>query len=85
MTALLEASNYHQTRRHYATEMAPKWKGKAGFPLCNNPGMPTEIYDQAYQDAASRMWGHLAKTIGELPLCKNCEKQAAKHGLEVPQ
>jgi hypothetical protein len=85
---LLEGSNYHQTRRHYATEMAKSkfYDGLEGNALCASRRITTTIYDQAAQDDMAVRYaftGHKAKKITNLPLCKRCEKAAAK--LEVSQ
>ncbi|MGW3992414.1 hypothetical protein ACWEF6_02895 [Amycolatopsis sp. NPDC004772] len=88
MTTLHEGSNYHQTRRHYATDMGPSkyYDGLEGHALCSSTGLTTEIYDQAAQnDMGVRYasFGHKVKQVSELPLCKRCERSAAKRGLEV--
>lgn len=88
MTALYEGSNYHQTRRHYATAMEKSkyYDGLEGRALCSSTGITTEIYDQAAQDDMGvryASYGYKVKQVSELPLCKRCERSAASRGLEV--
>lgn len=87
MTALLEAANYHQTRRHYAKELTSKaaGRGREGLALCTSEAAPTIVYDQDAHDYWARVSRyHASKQITELPLCKRCVKSAAAQGLEVP-
>lgn len=86
MTELIEASNYYQTRRHYAAAMESKRPGgKAGKAICATDAWPVEVFDQEHQDLTFPMWGGTPKRIATLPLCKRCERKAAKGGLEVPK
>ena len=80
MTVLIEAANYYQTRRHYTTEMRPYHRrGMKGASLCSG-AIRTDVYDQAYHDDR----GFTPVPISSLPLCKLCERKAAKESMEVP-
>lgn len=85
MTELIEASNNHQTRRHFTTSMRPYWKGRMGMALCSTEGRPVEVFDQQYHDQSSKDYGYPQVDNSSLPLCKRCERKAAKEGLEVPK
>jgi len=77
---LIVAANYHQTRRHYATEMFDiRSGGQYGVSLC-----ATDVYNQAYADRLAKDYGFSPKLMSTLPLCKRCERKAAKEGMEVP-
>ncbi|MFI6302131.1 hypothetical protein ACIBCH_09685 [Amycolatopsis thailandensis] len=80
MTELIEAANYHQTRRHYTTELVEMAHGASGRSLCDN-----EVFDQAYQDYTAKIFSAKQVANSSLPLCKRCERKAAKEGLEVPK
>lgn len=79
MPEFAEASNYHQTRRHYSADLAPAKYGKGleGTSLCTSANMPTKVYDQEWQDIASARYGGFskAKKIADLPQCKSCARR----------
>ncbi len=85
MTELIEASNYYQTKKHYAVSMEPSRPGgRSGQAVCASASLPVEVFDQEHQDATTRVWGGRSMPVGDLPLCKRCERKAAKEGMEVP-
>jgi hypothetical protein len=72
------ASNYHQTRAHYSNNLAsassrPQYR--MGYALCDTEAVPVVVFDDAYHRA---FWPRVAKSAASLPLCKRCERKAAK-------
>ncbi|AHH98241.1 hypothetical protein [Kutzneria albida] len=82
MSAIEEAANYHGTRRHYSSTLQPMpglRPGRFGLALCNSESTPVTVYDglallgMAFPGQKKRR-----NDISELPLCKRCERKAAK-------
>ncbi|MEU7787709.1 hypothetical protein [Amycolatopsis sp. NPDC049159] len=83
MTTLLEAANYHQTRRHYTKELNERGRGYALCSLNGADWTRVDVYDQTAIARVHALGGE-AKDNATLPLCKRCVKSAAAQGFEVP-
>jgi hypothetical protein len=82
MTDLIPVTTTSVRLRHYADPAdghthQPE-EGWVGSALCDR-SIWTDVYDQAALDADRRRWGaNPPKRIADLPLCKRCEKKAAR-------
>lgn len=86
---LIETTNWGHTRRHLADAGTPQRPlmtsypggGREGLALCDGK---TSVYDQEALNAQAKSWGsRLERRIDALPLCKRCERKAAKLGAEA--
>jgi hypothetical protein len=71
---LHEGGNYNGTRRHYVRAWTLKEPrgGMGGEPLCR---LTRYVYDQDWHDKAAR------KVVADMPLCRLCQRAAAKGGV----
>ncbi|MFC3454055.1 hypothetical protein [Amycolatopsis speibonae] len=84
VTELIEAANFHQTRRHYGTQMISTVAGMRGIALCSGQ-VKTDVFTQEYHDHLAQQHRFERVENSSLPLCKRCERKAAKEGMEVPK
>lgn len=78
-------TNLLATRRHLSIDLASfSFVGRRGYSLCKEGGLPHLVYDQEGIDAQMRRgYGPTAHLdLLTLPLCKKCERVAAKTGGE---
>lgn len=83
MSTIEKAVNYYQTRVHYTTDLEPRevWHGPGrwGSSLCSTSAVNrVEVYDREARQHEADRYGAPVKAFEDLPLCKKCERKAAK-------